>query len=933
MDPNANTYGVENLNINDQYQQQQPQHHGRNKKKRAHAYHQFGQETAQSPYDIGQPGQPPQTQTMNQFQSQSQPQQFQQQFNHYNHQPLNNDYHRHVQSPWHAQVRPSTPLEEVAAQSEQFRPSPGIPPQQQIPSIVGDRNAVLESLGDYPQFKTFENALPPPAGTQYEVVDQGISGPNFARLTMYNVPTNEQLRQSTHLPLGLLVQPFAPGQDVHVCDFSDTEPPRCRRCRTYINPSMMFIQGGAKFVCNMCQYANEVTADYYQPTDNSNRRIDWEQRPELAYGTYDLAVPKEFWKDEVEPSPLHHLFMIDVTAESIQKEIPKLAIEAIRETLYGQSSGYPTKDAKIGIATFDRTVHFYNLHSKLSSAQQYVMSDLDDPFVPIEGGLFVDANESRQVIEDLLDRLDKMFADTVVSEPAYGAALLSAKAALEKTGGKVSIVLSTLPTWGPGALFVRDESQYKSETHNDLLKASSQFYIKIGEDFANAGIGIDSFLFPTHYIDMANTGKPTRTSGGQEHCYPRFVPQRDGKKFVAEFVKSNSGEIATQCMLKVRCSNGLQVHQYKANMYQQNIETDPLFGSVGSNTTIGVMFKYDGKLDMKLDAHFQFALLYTSSCGQRRVRVINILAAVTEQYKAVLNFVDVDAVMGVATRDALSKMGEVPLKEIRAGLTEKVVEVFASYRKHTGSNQPPTQLLMPLSLRSLVIYFLALSKSRPIRASQLLSDNRLHAARLMNSMNSDMLALYLYPRIIGLHNLRELDCTRQQVQQPDGSFEPIGRFIMPVNVEASINAMEDGGAYLVYNGQGLILWIQKLVNPQLLEDLFGPGVRDLNDIDTYLGELPVLDTEINIKSRALVEFFALRTHVSFLGIQLARQGIDGAEFDYHSMLVEDRNMDTFNYTDYVSHVHRNVKIYLENKNSKGASHLLNETINMAHGNI
>lgn len=33
-------------------------------------------------------------------------------------------------------------------------------------------------------------------------------------------------------------------------------------------------------------------------------------------------------------------------------------------------------------------------------------------------------------------------------------------------------------------------------------------------------------------------------------------------------------------------------------------------------------FSYDGKLDPKLDAHFQCALLYTTASGERRVRCV-----------------------------------------------------------------------------------------------------------------------------------------------------------------------------------------------------------------------------------------------------------------------------------------------------------------------
>lgn len=799
-----------------------------------------------------------------------------------------------------------------------------------IPSLVKDREYVQDSLGDNPIFRTFENACPPPACTDYKVQDQGLSGPEFLRLTMYNIPTTDELRSNMKLPLGLLVRPFAPklsegiegdDYDITMTDFSTSEPPRCRRCRTYINPSMLFVQGGTKFICNMCQFSNYVPADYFQPTDASNRRIDWQDRPELAYGTYDIAVSPEYWKDNLEPSPLCHLFLIDVTMDSVKKDLPKLAVEAIRTALYNERSSADNcsqlqlpPGTKVGIATFDHEIHFFNLKAGFEQPQMISMPDINEPFVPLEVGLFVDPEESRPAIEQLLDRLDILFAETVTSEPAYGATLEVAYQAMKATGGRVSVILSSLPTWGPGSLFLREAIQ--KEDAKEQFIANSNYYIDMGKKYCQAGIGLDLFLFPTAYIDVANSGEVCRQSGGRTFYYPRFVPQRDGRKFISEFCSSCCQQVGTQAILKVRCSNGLQVQAYYGNFYHEEWADDPFLGIVTSDTVIGVLFNYDGKLDTKLDVHFQSALLYTSSTGQRMVRVNNLLASVTEQYKPAMNFVDIDACTGLIARDSLSKIGKakMPLKNIRSSIHERIVEVFANYRKLAGSNLPPSQLLMPISLRSFIIYGLALQKSRPLRDIQVIADARVYALRLVNSMTADELALYLYPRIIGLHNLRDNDCTYKQ----DGSFT------MPVNIRASFSCMEDGGVYLVFNGQSLLLWLHKYTSPDLLRELFGDRIKTLTDLDPYVNELPVLDTNISKKARALVNYFMKKSRQTFLVLQLARQGIDGAEYEFTSMMVEDGNLGHYNYQDYVTHVHRNVKLYLETKGSK--SNLLSEAI-------
>ncbi|ANB15460.1 Sfb3p [Sugiyamaella lignohabitans] len=787
-----------------------------------------------------------------------------------------------------------------------------------VPSVVEDREFAQQLLGPEPLFKTFQHHSPPPAAIDYDVLDQGVSGPNFARLTMYNVPATDQLRANTKLPLGMVVRPFASSSaPVPVSDFTSFEPPRCRRCRTYINPSMIFTEGGTKFVCNMCQFANYVSADYFQPIDASNRRIDWQDRPELALGTYDIAVAEEYWPQEgVKPSTLKHLFLIDVSQESVKKDIPKLTAEAIRRLLYGRyneseessTSNDDTelnnflvpqslpKGTQIAIATIDKAVHFYNLNPVLEQPQMIVMNDVSDPFVPLEIGLFVDPVESQIVIEQLLDQIDLLFEQNHNSEVAFGAGLEVGLRALEATGGKVTASLCCLPTVGPGHLYYRETSRKNLESEKDLYKASSQYYINLGKKYAKAGIGLELFMVPNTYIDVANVGEVARRSGGHLHYFPHFVPERDGRRFIAEMIRASSSEIGYQAQLKVRCSNGLQVAAYYGNFHQESddIQTDPVFGIVDSRSTIGVLFSYDGKLDTKLDAHFQAALLYTSADGQRRVRVTNIVTGVTEQFKPLMNYVDIDSCMGIMSREINTRIVDSlkPLKDIRLQLQDRIIEVFAQYRRFAGTGLAPTLLLMPVSLRGFIINCLALQKSRILRDSTHIStDSRMSTISLVNSMDADELSLFLYPRIIGLHNLRPEDCSYNQQA-----------FIMPINVRASVSYLDEGGAYLLYNGQSLIMWLHQLVSPLLIQDLF--GAQDLNSINPYMNELPVLSTDISRQTRALVDYFAKRSKLTFLGIQIARQGLDGAELEFMAQLVEDRIFDCQKYSDYVTFVHR-----------------------------
>lgn len=110
-------------------------------------------------------------------------------------------------------------------------------------------------------------------------------------------------------------------------------------------------------------------------------------------------------------------------------------------------------------------------------------------------------------------------------------------------------------------------------------------------------------------------------------------------------------ETGYQALMKVRCSNGLQTAAYHGNFKQHTFGADLEFGIIDADKAIGVMFSYDGKLDSKLDAHFQSALLYTTASGERRVRCTNTVASISEGGSECMRYIDQDAVVSMIAKE------------------------------------------------------------------------------------------------------------------------------------------------------------------------------------------------------------------------------------------------------------------------------------------
>lgn len=798
---------------------------------------------------------------------------------------------------------------------------------EQIPSIPRARDGAAQYYLNH-IYPTMEQHLPPPGAVPFVAQDQGNSSPKHARLTLNNIPSTSNFLSQTGLPLALVLQPLAPLQagerPIPVLDFGELGPPRCSRCRAYINPFMTFRSGGNKLVCNMCTFPNDVIPEYFAPTDPSGVRVDRAQRPELTTGTVEYLVPKEYWAKE--PVGLRWLFVIDVSQDAVSKGFLEAFCEGILGALYGEDEDDVDDEktdgensekrripvgSKVGFVTFDKAMHFYNCNENLERAQMLVMPDIEDPFVPLgSDGLFVDPYKSKSTITSLLAQLPALFSHVKNPEPALLPTLESALSSLSVTGGKIVCSLASLPTWGPGRLFLRDKNDLHGiETEKKLFQTDHPGFKKLAGRMVESGVGIDFFIAAPagRYMDIATIGHLSAVSGGQTYFYPNYIAPRDSLQLAQEIKHTLTRETGFQALMKVRCSNGLQVSSYHGNFLQHNFGADLEFGVIDSDKSVGVMFSYDGKLDAKLDAHFQCALLYTTASGERRVRCTNTVAGVSEGAMESMRFIDQDAVVNIIAKEAATRMIERPLKDVRNALTEKTIDILAGYRKTGSGSHPPGQLVLPENLKEFSMYVLGLIKSRAFKAGHEPSDRRTHTMRLLKSASPLELSLFLYPRIFPLHSL----------PSESGFPDPnTGHLVVPPTIRASFSRIEEGGAYLVDDGQVCLLWLHAHVSPNLLEDLFGEGKTSLSSLDPMMSSLPVLETHLNAQVRNLLAYWASVRGSKGITIQLARQGLDGSEYEFARLLVEDRNNEAQSYVDWLVNLHRHIQMELSGQRKR-----------------
>ena len=82
--------------------------------------------------------------------------------------------------------------------------------------------------------------------------------PAYCTTSMQQWPCSPEMLDKTGLPFSVTFHPLVEtGVDVPIVNFGDCHIIRCKRCRTYINPYVAFIDGGKRWKCNICYFYND----------------------------------------------------------------------------------------------------------------------------------------------------------------------------------------------------------------------------------------------------------------------------------------------------------------------------------------------------------------------------------------------------------------------------------------------------------------------------------------------------------------------------------------------------------------------------------------------------------------------------------------------------------------------------------------------------
>ncbi|XP_067847596.1 protein transport protein Sec24B-like isoform X2 [Heptranchias perlo] len=710
--------------------------------------------------------------------------------------------------------------------------------------------------------------------------------PDLFRCTLMNIPQTQALLNKAKLPLGLLLHPF---RDLtHLPVITSSTIVRCRSCRTYINPFVSFLDQ-RRWKCNLCYRVNDVPEEFmYNPLTRSYGEPH--KRPEVQTATVEFIASSDYMLRP--PQPAVYLFVFDVSHNAVESGYLNICCQSLLENfdkLPGDSR------TRIGFVTFDSTVHFFNLQEGLSQPQMLIVSDIEDIFIPTPDSLLVNLHESKELVKDLLKVLPTMFTSTRETHSALGPALQAAFKLMSATGGRISVFQTQLPSVGVGRLLSREDPNQRTTTKGvQHLGPATDFYKKLALDCSGQQVAVDLFLLSGQYTDMASLACMSKYSAGSVFYYPSFHHIHNPaqvEKFQKDLKRYLIRKIGFEAVMRIRCTKGLSIHTFHGNFFVRSTDLLSL-ANINPDSGFAVQMSIEESLVDTSIVCFQAALLYTSSKGERRIRVHTLCLPVVNSVADVYAGADVQAITCLLATMAVDRSVSSSLSDARDALVNAVVDSLSAYRS-TVSNLQQSVLVAPNSLRLFALYILALLKQKAFRtgASTRL-DKRVFAMCEMKTQPLVHLMLRIHPNLYRIDNLSD-----------EGSITVSEKTIpQPPILQLSAEKLSKEGAFLMDCGSAMYLWIGKHCSNNFISEVL--GFSNYASIPQNMTQLPELNTTLSQRTSSFVSW--LRDSRPFLSIIYIVKDDGPFKANFFQKLVEDRTESALSYYEFLLHIQQQI---------------------------
>jgi len=732
-----------------------------------------------------------------------------------------------------------------------------------------------------------EEVTPPRPRLQAEQWNNANCSNDIFRSTLTKIPETEALLKKARLPLGVLIHPF---KDLsHLPVIQCTTIVRCRSCRTYINPFVHFVDQ-RRWRCNLCYRVNELPEEFlYDPVSKSYG--DPSRRPECRSSTIEFIAPQEYMLRP--PQPAVYLFLLDVSRAALETGYLRTFCDCLMDELDKLPGDSRTQ---VGFITYHRTIQFYQLAEGATQATQLIVGDVDDVFLPSPTDLLANLSTCREQVVSMLTDLPELFNGSQETENCLGAALQAAYKMVSPTGGRITVVQGSLPNIGPGAVTNREAAAGEKPEMVKLLNPSTDFYKRLALECSGQQIAVDLFVIASQHCDLATLSGISKFSGGQVQSFPGYHTHHNppqAERLERALRRYFTRKIGFEAVMRIRCTRGMSLHTFHGHFFVRSTDLLSL-PNVNPDSAFGMQVSIEEDLKDSREVSFQAALLYTSSKGERRIRVHTLCLPTTASLQEVVQGADQHCIVGLLSKMAVDRTLNSSLSDAREAFINVCVDAIERWKMVQCINQPGV-LPTSAALKLLPILVLAALKS-PAFSSRpgLKLDERSAALIQMKCLPLAAAVQTLYPDMYRVDALETVGTREDEegVLLPD-----------PPRLQLSAEKVALNGAYLLDCGDRMILFIGKVVSTFFCEKMF--GVSQPSYVDENLTDLPELENEDSERLRGFVASLnAKKSHP--VPVRMVRDD-SKARTLFTSLLVDDRSENTFSYYEFLQHLKTLVK--------------------------
>lgn len=404
-------------------------------------------------------------------------------------------------------------------------------------------------------------------------------------------------------------------------------------------------------------------------------------------------------------------------------------------------------------------------------------------------------------------------------------------------------------------------------------------------EFAEYQVCVDVFLTTQSYVDIASISVIPKTTGGQLYYYFPFSAISDAAKLYNDLRWNITRPQGLEAVMRVRCSQGLQVNEYSGN-YCKRIPSDVDLPAIDCDKTIMVTLKHDDKLQDGSECSFQCALLYTTIDGQRRIRISTFSLPCTTMLSDLFRSADLDTQFACILKQAASEVPTAPLPQIREHVTNHCINILYSYRKFCATVSSSGQLILAEALKLLPLYTLALIKSTGLRTDGPI-DTRSFWINYVSPLSVSLAIPWVHPRLIAIHELN----TKENEES-----------LIPHPIPLSSEYINDNGIYLLENGEDCLIYVGNSADPSVMHQLL--GISSVEQVPAQF----VLQQHDNPFSKKLNDIIneIRRQRCNYLRLRLCKKG-DSSGMLFFSNMVEDKTSIGLSYVEFLVHIHRHVQ--------------------------